>query len=384
MDNRLNIFGDHEEDTVRQMNTALDHESAVRGVLCADGHLGYTVPIGGVIAYRQAISPSAVGYDIACGNAAVKTNLHSEDVLPILPEILDEIQRRVSFGVGSTGDGKDHGIFHRPEWKEPFLEELKVLAISQLGSVGAGNHFVDLFLDHDNHVWVGVHFGSRGLGHKIATFFVKEAGGKNGMHAEPAVIPFHTPLGQDYFTAMNLAGDYAYAGREKVVDLVVGDILQADYTEMVHNNHNFAWQEYHDGEFYFVVRKGSTPAWPDQRSFIGGSMGDVSVIVRGIDSNKSREALHSTVHGAGRVLSRSKAAGKTKYKKGRRVRVSEGVVSREMMEEWLDDKGVLLRGGGTDESPHCYRRLSKVLKHHEGTIEVETVLHPIGVVMAGD
>jgi tRNA-splicing ligase RtcB (3'-phosphate/5'-hydroxy nucleic acid ligase) len=137
------------------------------------------------------------------------------------------------------------------------------------------------------------------------------------------------------------------------------------------------------------VRKGATPAFPGQRGAIGGSMGDVSVIVRGVDSPASQQALYSTVHGAGRVMSRTAAAGKVKWtrdpKSGKKgpVRVSEGAVSQEMMDEWLQREGVVLRGGGRDESPHVYRRLPEVLDAHAGTIEVEHVLRPLVVVMAG-
>ena len=379
----LKVFGEHDEATIEQMNRALNDPRAVRGVLCADGHLGYSVPIGGVVAYREAISPSAVGYDIACGNMAVRLDLNEEDIMPYLPELLDEIQGTISFGVGRVNNERvDSKIFDLPFWDFPLFRDLKELAINQLGTVGSGNHFVDIFSDWNKNIWVGVHFGSRGLGHKLATFFVKAAGGKDGMDVAPAVVSVNSPLGDDYLFAMMVAGAYAYEGREWVTKKVAG-ILGGNIADTVHNHHNYAWKEEHDGEVLWVIRKGSTPANPGQRSFIGGSMGDNSVIVHGISSKHSEEALRSTVHGSGRVMSRSKAAGKVRYKRGKRVRISEGEISREMMMDWLDNRGILLRGAGTDESPHCYRRLEDVLTEHEGTIEVETVLRPLGVVMAG-
>jgi tRNA-splicing ligase RtcB len=153
---------------------------------------------------------------------------------------------------------------------------------------------------------------------------------------------------------------------------------------VVHN----CWKESHGGEDVYVVRKGATPAWPGQRGFIGGSMGDISVVVEGVDGDESRAALHSTVHGAGRVMSRTQAAGKRRWVKrnGRRVQevVKPGQISRAMMEEWLQRVGVELRGAGTDESPHVYRRLQQVLDAHAGSIRVVHTLRPLGVAMAGE
>jgi tRNA-splicing ligase RtcB len=162
----------------------------------------------------------------------------------------------------------------------------------------------------------------------------------------------------------------------------------AKATDEVHNHHNFAWVESHGGEQVVVVRKGATPAWPGQRGFIGGSMGDISVIIEGIASGEAQAALHSTVHGAGRVMSRTQAAGKRRWvkKDGRRVQeiVKPGQVSREMMREWVKRAGVELRGAGTDESPHVYRRLPEVLEAHAGSIRVLHTLRPLGVAMASE
>lgn len=177
---------------------------------------------------------------------------------------------------------------------------------------------------------------------------------------------------------MKLAGRYAYAGRDWVCERVAR-IIGADIVEEVHNHHNFAWEEEHFGETYWVVRKGATPAFPGQKGFVGGSMGDISVILEGTDSDESAASLYSTIHGAGRVMSRTQAAGRKRYKKGRITRLKEGQISREMMLTWIGEHGVELRGAGTDESPHCYKRLPDVLDAHQGTIRVLHTLQPIGV-----
>jgi tRNA-splicing ligase RtcB len=134
----------------------------------------------------------------------------------------------------------------------------------------------------------------------------------------------------------------------------------------------------------WVVRKGATPAFPGQRGFVGGSMGDISVILEGTAGQVSRDALFSTIHGAGRVMSRTQAAGKMIYKGPNKGQRSGGQVSWEMLRKWIGDQGVELRGGGTDESPHCYKRLPDVLACHAGTIRIVHTLRPLGVCMAGD
>src|SRR6202008_769247 len=193
-----------------------------------------------------------------------------------------------------------------------------------LGTVGSGNHYVDLFVDEKGFVWIGVHFGSRGLGHKTATTFLKLAGGKDGIDVDPAVLQQDSELGQKYLAGMTLAGEYAYAGREWVVERV-RNLIGGAVVDEVHNHHNYAWRERHGERDLWVVRKGATPAFPGQRGFVGGSMGDDAVILRGFESAAAAQSLYSTVHGAGRVMSRTDAKGKRNRKTGEVLR--EGRIS---------------------------------------------------------
>jgi tRNA-splicing ligase RtcB len=268
-------------------------------------------------------------------------------------------------------------------------EGLRTKARAQLGTVGSGNHYVDLFADESDTLWVGVHFGSRGFGHTVASNFLALGQGRLwGEHVPEAevILPLSQPVGHDYWHLMNLAGRYAYAGREWVARKVV-EILNGTEMELVHNHHNFAWKETHGGEELVVVRKGATPAFPGQKGFVGGSMGDDAVIIQGAAGTESdvaatqEAALFSTVHGAGRIMSRTAAAGKRNRKTGKVL--SPGRVTPEMMQTWVKAKGVVLRGGGLDESPHVYRRLPDVLAAQGPTIEVLHTLKPLIVVMAG-
>jgi tRNA-splicing ligase RtcB len=357
---KTKIFGEHDEATIAQINRCVE-AGGERAVLCADGHKGYAQPIGGVVAYTDKISLSGVGFDIACGNLAILTDATRSQIGSGMEEIMNDVVRDVSFGIGQTSKTRiDHELFDDPAWELSPLRELKQTAAAQLGTVGGGNHYVDIFADEADRIWVGVHFGSRGLGHKTATHFLKAAGGKDGMDVPPTVVSDSSPLGEDYIAGMILAGRYAYAGREAVARHVVRGILRANALEEVHNHHNFAWRETHGGQQYWVVRKGATPAFPGQKGFVGGSMGDDAVIIEGIDSPTSREALFSTVHGAGRIMSRTAAKGKFVKAGGKRIRM-EGLVRHDEMMKWIAEKKVVLRGGDLDEAPQAYRRLPDVL-----------------------
>jgi tRNA-splicing ligase RtcB len=405
-DRRL-VLGRHEPNTLAQLDDVA--KRADRVALMADGHLGYIMPVGGVAAYRRQVSVAGVGFDIACGNCAIRTDL----VASALPRerteaVADRIQREISFGVGRTnrsGDAPDdHPLFDEESWKAvpagaQERDRLRKLAREQLGTVGSGNHYVDLFADEEERVWVGVHFGSRGLGHTIASGFMSIASGKRWGERVPeteALFDLASDEGERYWALMELAGRYAYAGREWVTRKVAREILGGEELELVHNHHNFAWKERHFGEESVVVRKGATPAFPGQLGFVGASMAGTSVILRGTGSERDatdlqRASMFSTVHGAGRVMSRSEAAGKRHRfgaKAGELVRgadgkpVRPGKVSDDMMKRSVAEAGVVLRGGGADESPHVYRKLDEVLAQQPG-IEIVHRLRPLAVVMAG-
>jgi tRNA-splicing ligase RtcB len=420
------IFGEHDQRVIDQLNRCAAVEEGARAVLCADGHLGYSQPIGGAIAYREHISPSGVGYDIGCGNKAVLTNLRLEELDRVVPKLMDEIYERISFGMGrKNNEPVDHPVLEKIA-EAPFApqRQLANLAANQLGTVGAGNHYVDLFHDEQNRVWIGVHFGSRGFGHKTASGYLALAAGMQfGEHAPegemdspPIVFPIGSELGQSYIEAMVLAGEYAYAGRDVVVDKVL-EILGADAVEEVHNHHNFAWLEEHDGEGWWVVRKGCTPAFPGQQGFVGATMGEESVILEGTE--QARDALFSTVHGAGRAMSRTEAAGKSKRRNVRECSVRDcdyrapfeqlpggawqpcpdhpaaklmkrhvrelirpGKIDWPEAQESLRRSRIELRGGAADEAPGAYKRLPDVLAAQGDTIRIRHRLTPIGVAMA--
>jgi len=383
------VFGDP-VDTGALAQIRNCQRDAVKVALMGDHHIGYGCPIGGVVASPDKIAPGSVGFDIACGNKAVRLDLSADEIRGDLPRIADALWAGLSFGVGRTNrETVDHALFDDPAWDDvPFLSAnpaLKVLAREQLGTIGSGNHFCDLFEDDAHRVWVGVHFGSRGFGHKVATEYILRAGGnpQGDVNTPPAVLAVDSDSGQEYLRAMGLAGRYAYAGRDWVCSKVAS-ILGVREVESVHNHHNFAWHETHAGEDLWVVRKGATPAAPGQRGFVGGSMGDDSVILEGAETPEAAEVLYSTVHGAGRVMSRTQAAGKAKWSGGRKVRVSRGLVDMESVRARIKSQGIELRGAGADEAPEVYKRLPEVLAQHGSTIKIVHRLKPLVVCMAGE
>jgi len=432
MDN-LTIFGREliDDNSVAQIKNCFgDGDLAV---LTADAHYGYSHPIGGAVAYRDKISLSGVGFDIGCGNKAVQTNVKVDDLPGEIAGLMNEIVTRISFGVGRHNDEPvDHPIIEMIRNAE-FRPQASMwqMAKSQLGTVGSGNHFVDLFRDEEGYLWIGVHFGSRGFGHKTTTGFIALSRGmgwgekapEGPMDGPPILFNAWSSLGQDYIAAMQLAGEYASAGRDVVIAKVLEILGNPKVAFSVHNHHNFAWREEHFGAMYWVVRKGCTPAFPGQMGFIGATMADTSVIVEGVDSAMSRKGLFSTVHGAGRVMSRTAAAGKKKFRKAWRCNdhfncdgslpiqteraadgsnpkcpkcgskthrdqwqeiISKGAIDFGAVQAEMGTRRIELRGAGADEAPACYKRLDDVLGAQGDTIKVLHRLTPIGVAMAGN
>lgn len=392
---KLKIFGEEiiEASSIEQIKNCIGEEDLA--VLTADAHYGYGHPIGGAVAYKNHISLSGVGFDIACGNKAVRTPLKVEEV--DIANVMDEIWKRIGFGAGTPNpEPIEHPVLDEIRemditMSDTVKNKLVKKAAAQLGSVGSGNHFVDLFRDEDGFLWIGIHFGSRGFGHNLTTGFMALSHGLEfGDHAKegpmsgpPILFDIKSEIGNDYIQAIHLAGKYAYAGRDAVVEKVL-EILGTKSDFEVHNHHNFAWKETHFGDEYWVVRKGCTPAFPGQTGFIGANMFDDSVIIEGVDSEESRQGLYSTVHGAGRVMSRRQAAGKFKWKRGRKVQVERGQINYKNTQKEAVERGIELRGGGADESPQCYKKLEEVLDFHKETIRIKHRLSPVGVAMAGD
>jgi len=186
----LAVFGQHDEAALAQVRNCMSVGNVVAGVICADGHLGYAQPVGGVIAYEKQISISGVGFDIGCGNMAARLDVPFTAIAGRVGPIIKDVAKTISFGLGRRNEERvEHALFDDADaWRESDMQPYRQKAATQLGTVGSGNHYVDLMRDEDGFVWIGVHFGSRGLGHTSATRYLKAAGGTCMPSFPPAAL----------------------------------------------------------------------------------------------------------------------------------------------------------------------------------------------------
>jgi tRNA-splicing ligase RtcB len=350
-----------------------------------DVHLGKGATIGSVIPTLGAVIPAAVGVDIGCGMMAAKTTLKANDLPDSLELMRNAIEKAVPHGL-SFG-GRDKGSWSNApadvlaKWlslsegfkqlciKYPFLE--KTNHIKHLGTLGSGNHFIEVCLDEEDAVWVMLHSGSRGVGNKIGSHFIAEA--KKDMERwfinlpdkDLAYIPEGSTLFKDYVEAVGWAQDFAKANREvmmartlQAMREVLGREFSAD-VEAVNCHHNYIRKEHHYGEEVWVTRKGAVSAHKGEMGIIPGSMGAQSYIVRGLGN---AESFCSCSHGAGRVMSRTEAK--------RRVSLEEHVKALKGVECRKDEDVI-------DETPAAYKPIEQVMEAQDDLVEIMHTLKQV-------
>ncbi|MCX7637499.1 MAG: RtcB family protein [Cyclobacteriaceae bacterium] len=381
--NSFAVFGSEGIDTVaiEQMEAAMRLPVTVAGALMPDAHPGYGLPIGGVLATLNAVIPYGVGVDIGCRMCLSAFPL-GEDYLQKNREKLHQILNdNTRFGRQAFKKPMDHEVLEHPAFREiPVLRNLKDKAAEQIGTSGSGNHFVEfgiLELPEPNewklpagrYLAVLSHSGSRGLGAEIARHYTQLAKNLRGLKGEAgnlAWLDLESEEGQEYWIAMNLAGDYAAANHHQIHERIRRDLGEEPLLR-VENHHNFAWKEkLPDGTEVIVHRKGATPAGKGVLGVIPGSMTSPGFVVKGLGNSQS---LESAAHGAGRQMSRSAA------KKN---------ITPAMVKEVLKQHGVDLIGGGTDEAPMAYKDIRKVMECQRRLVEVIGVFTPKIVRMCGD
>lgn len=377
------IFGVQfiEEGARNQMEVAMKLPVTVAGALMPDAHQGYGLPIGGVLATRNAVIPYGVGVDIGCRMCLTAYALDENFLERHRSQLKQMLIDHTAFGRESFQRPKEHAVLDRKEFDElPLLRNLKGRAAQQIGSSGSGNHFVEFGLisvEQDNpwklakgkYVAVLSHSGSRGLGAEVArhyTKLAKELCFLPGEAANLAWLDLNTEAGQEYWIAMNLAGDYASANHQQIHERLAHALGERPLLQ-VENHHNFAWKEFlSDGTEVIVHRKGATPAGDGVLGIIPGSMTASGFIVRGKGNMSS---LNSASHGAGRTMSRSAA---------------KNSITRKMVRQELEKHGVELLGGGMDEAPMAYKNIHQVMAHQEDLVEVLGEFTPKIVRMCGD
>lgn len=376
---RWTQFGtDLDPKSVEQMQTACRLPVAVRGALMPDAHLGYGLPIGGVLAVDNAVIPYAVGVDIACRMKLTVLDLPAEATETQQPRLARALQRETSFGVGAKfATCRRHDVMDADWNVSPVTARLKDKAWEQLGTSGSGNHFVEFGLLTVTDPAVGIepgrylallsHSGSRGTGAEVARHYSDLAARqhnrlpKNLQHL--AWLDLESQPGQEYWQAMQLMGRYASANHELIHRQVLAS-LGAQALLDIENHHNFAWIEQHDGREVIVHRKGATPAGAGALGIIPGSMATPGFVVRGRGNEAS---LASASHGAGRVMSRRQAKKQCDWKTARR---------------FLAERNVELLSGGLDEVPMAYKDIHEVMAAQRQLVDVLARFDPRLVKMA--
>lgn len=369
-----------ERGAVEQMDLAMRLPVARAGALMADGHAGYSIPIGGVLALHNAVSVMGVGIDIGCRMSLSIYDVNSSLVAGHRGKIANIIGKRTSFGVGSELDEKlDDTIMDDDRWSATkLIKDLKDKSYAQLGSSGGGNHFcsigeIELLektegLEPGKYAAILTHSGSRGFGARIADYYSKVAMQKcilQGAAKGLAWLDMNSEEGQEYWLSMNLALDYASACHRNIHLGVAAD-LGWTAALRVENHHNFAAKEMINGEELIVHRKGATPAGAGVLGFIPGTMADPSYLVRGLGN---LDSLNSASHGAGRAMSRTVA--KTSF-------------TMSQMNKILKERDVTLIGSSIDESPMAYKDIRKVMAHQQDLVTIIGEFTPRIVRMASD
>jgi len=377
------IFGaaEIEEGARNQMEIAMKLPVTVAGALMPDAHQGYGLPIGGVLATDNVVIPYGVGVDIGCRMCLTTYPLDEKFLQRNRSNLKQMLLDNTCFGRETFQRPKEHEVLDRKAFDEiTILKKLQGRAAMQIGSSGSGNHFVefgllelgdvnDWKLAAGKYVAVLSHSGSRGLGAEIArhyTKLAKELCLLPGEAANLAWLDLNSDAGQEYWIAMNLAGDYASANHHHIHERMAKELGEKPLF-MVENHHNFAWKEkLIDGTEVIVHRKGATPAGIGALGIIPGSMTAPGFVVKG---KGKAEALNSASHGAGRAMSRSAAKNSITYK---------------MIKQELEKAGVDLIGGGVDEAPGAYKDIRKVMHYQDELVDVLGEFTPKIVRMCGD
>lgn len=380
---QFNVFGaEHiEEGALQQMYTAARLPVAIAGALMPDAHQGYGLPIGGVFAAENAVIPYGVGVDIGCRMCLSVFDMNPNDLVEKEKFFSRELNEATLFGAGQEfRKPSDHAILEHPLFDQmPLLKGLQDRAWKQLGSSGSGNHFAefgtveiaekDTVLGIEPGPYLGflTHSGSRALGANIANYYTKLAKEKRNLPTEAASLAWFgldEEEGQEYWLAMNLAGDYASACHHVIHDKIALQLGRKPITR-VENHHNFAWKEIIGGKELIVHRKGATPAGKDVLGIIPGSMTAAGYIVKGKGETAS---LQSASHGAGRRMSRSQALRS---------------VTQNQLKDELEKHGVKLVGGGLDEAPFAYKDIEVVMQSQKALVEIVGKFFPKIVKMDG-
>lgn len=365
-----------EEGAMQQASNAANVPFSFHHVaVMPDGHSGYGLPVGGVMATEDVVVPFAVGVDIGCGMHSVKTDINVNDLREDqIKAILGEVRTRVPMGMTHHKSACDSSNIDFLIYKDEYVCNAEFeSARHQLGTLGGGNHFMELQKDIDGKLWIMIHCGSRNLGYKICNYYNRIAQDLNAKwlskvekETQLAFLPVDSEEGQNYITAMSNACAFAEINRKEIADQIISAIIIKLETQVTREweydiAHNYAIVEHHFGRNVWVHRKGATLA-RDNMGIIPGSQGTPSYIVKG---KANHDSFHSCSHGAGRSMSRTKA---------------KETLNLEEQMKIMSDAGVIHGMRNTadlEEAPGSYKDISKVMAAQQDLVDIVTELRPI-------
>lgn len=362
---------DMDPQTLNQAKNLANLPSAFHHIaIMADTHIGYGMPIGGVLATIGTIVPNAVGVDIGCGMQTMQTSIKLEEINPKIDDILHELSRSIPMGFRHHKKPQIAELFNQPP-KNPIIIQEIHSAKKQIGTLGGGNHFLEILHDENQIVWLMVHSGSRNFGYKTAEYYYKKARDINPEGGELAWFDINSKIGQEYFEAMNYCIDFAHQNRNMMMDIFIKIIKEAfgDFKQLdrIDTHHNYADLENHFGKEVVVHRKGAVRTNIGEKVVIPGSMGTPSYIAEGLGNQIS---FNSCSHGAGRAMGRRDAKRKIPWEK----------VDQELKKVGVTVKGVN-KSDIIAESPFAYKDIKKVMKLQSDLAKPAVILKPVGVLI---
>jgi len=347
--------------------------------LMADAHQGSGMPVGGVLATNGVIIPNAVGVDVGCGICAVKTNIEADIVnRESLKQIMGYIRRVVPVGFDHHKDRQDE-IFMPQGFDIDKLHVVKgqyLAALKQIGTLGGGNHFIELQRDDEGFLWIMIHSGSRNIGLRVANYYNKKAQIMNALwysavdqQADLAFLPFKTEEARNYYEEMKYCVAFAFANRKLMmnnIQSVIADMIpNIAFEQMINIAHNYAAWENHFGNNVVVHRKGATSAREGEIGIIPGSQGTKSYIVEGLGN---AESFMSCSHGAGRVMGRKQASRELNLEEEQKKLDSQGIIHSVLTTKDLD------------EASSAYKDIAQVMAFQQDLVKIKVELSPLGVI----
>jgi len=371
MDKKITNFAlNPDSATLEQFNNCCKEKFVVKASLMPDAHSGYVAPIGAVLVTKDYIVPSWVGFDIGCGMTAVE--IDNKEIVEKKTELFEEVKKRVPMGLGNLNDKNKitehtkkelekliNKFKQKPHAKE-VLQLIEARALKHLGTLGHGNHFIELGISEKEKIWVVVHSGSRGIGHRLAQKYMKEVAGKTKEYEQTFPIHKDSKLGKEYLNVLEFCLEFALLNRMEIINqviLAIEKILgkKINWNVWANKNHNHAI--YENG--FFIHRKGATPAKKDEHGIIPGNMKDGTFLVIG---KGNTDFLESSSHGAGRKMSRTKA--------------KENISLKEFEESMKGIKGSVSKET-IDEAPMAYKDIYSVMNLQKQSVEIVEHIKPI-------